>query len=280
MYVAKKANNARIIVKQVADRLGEQKYMAAANISNDDYRAFESLYGYENAVLSSGTPNLIRWFKEIESLNKSTIQVNCSFCGKNPQAISTLMKKIAASETSDCIISCSDCTQIQTDLNYYTNKLANQRFIEDSEICTQKEKDTYDKVNKYSAHIRKYQLTYQKLNVYLVMMEELLKFNNDVICLGCGHPFKYTKYENLLFGYQEDSPFCVQCYYTCLEKLVRFGRELKDQKSFNGNLEVIENYVKDNAKYMDVRSEAKHAKHTLYPHLVQWCEMMESRLTK
>ena len=52
------------------------------------------------------------------------------------------------------------------------------------------------------------------------------------MCVTCATVYSYYKFENLIYGFKEDSLFCNDCYYKYLEKLHNFGRELAYKKYF------------------------------------------------
>jgi hypothetical protein len=69
------------------------------------------------------------------------------------------------------------------------------------------------------------------------MMEDLTVRKTNIKCIGCNAWYNYLKYENLLYGFKEDSTFCNDCYYKYLEDLVKLGRDLRGNDSFNGGLD-------------------------------------------
>ena len=91
----------------------------------------------------------------------------------------------------------------------------------------------------------------------------------------CRKKFAYYKFENLLFGYKEDSPICVECYYKGIDRLVEFGKELKDRPLFYGSLSDKQSRQKEIKKYYEVIDVAKFAEHILNENVAAWCDTMQ-----
>ena len=109
-------------------------------------------------------------------------------------------------------------------------------------------------------------------------MEDLTTWKMNQICLSCSKKFNYLQCENILYGFKETSPFCNDCYYTCLDKLVKFGRDLQGRQFFVGFGSKLEQDL-EIKKYKQVRDIVCFVEHTIYPNLIAWCNLMESHLS-
>ncbi len=110
---------------------------------------------------------------------------------------------------------------------------------------------------------------------YLEEMRTLTLFIENVKCIGCGWLYSYKKFENIEYGFKEDSFFCIDCYYKYLEDIVNYAKELGDKPYFHGDMSIIESKEKEILKFNKIKPRAALAQHTTYPNLVEWVKRME-----
>jgi hypothetical protein len=82
-------------------------------------------------------------------------------------------------------------------------------------------------------------------------MDDLTTWKNQN-CTNCKKKYEFLQNENLLFGFKETSLFCNDCYYVCLDKLVKFARELQNRKFFFGSANKQED-EQEMKKYKQIR---------------------------
>ncbi len=88
-----------------------------------------------------------------------------------------------------------------------------------------KEIEVFKKIAEMRLDINKFKNTFIHLHQYIARMDDLSTWKNQT-CVNCKKKYDFLQYENLQFGFKETSFFCNECYYLCLEKLVKFAREL------------------------------------------------------
>ena len=103
---------------------------------------------------------------------------------------------------------------------FWNNKLSNERIYIEADQFEGKEVETYKKINLHKIYIQKFKQTFARLNDYLDRMEELSTWKLQQICISCSVKFDYLPYENIIYGFLETSPFCNDCYYKDLDKLI------------------------------------------------------------
>ena len=152
--------------------------------------------------MAEASPNMQRWYLEISSLMTEE-QASCSFCQKSV-TVPLLRVMIAAAQSQDALIECESCQPQVQPLRYFEDKLKDQKFIK-SNFFVDQELSVYEKEVKPLGHlVKKFSASFPKLTLYISLMDYLTK-QESVICQSCQRKFDLLRFENLIFGINEDA---------------------------------------------------------------------------